>query len=530
MTFQFSFTSPYFMSMIGQSAPLSEYVADGGHIAKITDGADTWQIHTFLEPGYFAAYQTLDSFQYMVVAGGGGGGFGVFHGAGGGAGGLLTNIESTDGYLLTGVYYIGTGSGGQGGWNTFKTPTNGNASMITEAVSESVIVQVAGGGAAGRYTVAGVDGGSGGGSGYPVVTAGAGTVGQGYAGGLGTAVVPAYGSGGGGGAGAVGTAGSGASGGNGGIGRQINITGTPTYYAGGGGGSAYDGPPGAGGLGGGGVGGRGFSVFSVASAGTPGTGGGGGGAERNVSTAGGNGGSGIVIIRHKVAADQTTPPDGGTTIDLQALALPTPLQIFYDASNPASYPGAGTTWTDIGTSSTNATLHPSVTYDGYDGLEFGVGTYPSAVFTAFNSNADFTVFFKASMSAVGNYALLGPNTSSFGGAMVIRYLGDLVTPRFEIVSSYVAIRGSVDYTWPIDTDLVVAVRRTGTTFAFYAAGMRVGLNLPMPNLFGTATTYTLGGDASAANPWVGKFKKFGYTNVALSDDQIGQISALLQYQ
>ena len=234
------------------------------------------------------------SVSYLAVAGGGGGG--GYRGGGGGAGGLLTSTMP----LSAGTAYtITVGAGGAFSTNGANTTALG--------------LTLVGGGRSLDLNNNGASGGSGGGAGQYVgepVYGGAGTSGQGFAGGNGRN----SGDGGdanrqcGGGGGAGGGGGGGGGQPNGGSGIASSITGTSTFYGGGGGGSptagaGTDRSP-YGGLGGAGGGGRGDWAGGNSSlsstAGTANTGGGGG----NSSA----GGSGIVIISY-LGAQRAT---GGT--------------------------------------------------------------------------------------------------------------------------------------------------------------------------------------------------------------------------
>ena len=225
----------------------------------------------FNASGVFNTPVTLNNATVLVVAGGGGGGSGACNvGApsAGGAGGLLYSTFSvTNGTSVT------VGNGGA-------TNTNGGNSVFSTLTA-------IGGGRGGfgdgscnlNASLNGASGGSGGSNACyynTVTTTGAGTPGQGNAGGTSPryAGYTNYVTAGGGGAGAAGTAPTAAgTPGNGGIGLQYSITGTPTYYAGGGGGyAAQNNSTGSAGLG------------------TIGQGG----------TAGGAGNSGTVIIRYRV--------------------------------------------------------------------------------------------------------------------------------------------------------------------------------------------------------------------------------------
>jgi hypothetical protein len=152
-----------------------------------------------------------------------------------------------------------------------------------------------------------------------------------------------------------------------------SITGVSTFYAGGGGGGGdLNRTPGTGGIGGGGNGvnqninsGNGFP-------GSANTGGGGGAASgRNVGGTGGLGGSGIVIIRYRRNVSTATNPNSVLTSflpynyarDVRPIIVRDGLVLDLDAANPLSYPGTGTTWTDLSGNGNNGTLINGPTFD-----------------------------------------------------------------------------------------------------------------------------------------------------------------------
>ena len=282
--------------------------------------------YVFTPPTYATVVRAL------VVGGGGPGGY--YAGGGGGAGGYYYNeaLGVTPG---TG-YAVHVGAGGVAATSATAYGSNGGDSSI---VGGNVNVVMLGGGAGGNgklnnqtATLAGRNGGSGGGTAWAGNATGSGTEGQGHDGGD----VPAGQyqqdlAAGGGGAAAVGgsveysasqqTKGSG----TGGNGRSCDITGESLYYAGGGSGGAKlvtnnngTGTAGAGGNGGGGKGGQYDNTegSQYATAGADGFGGGGGGGStyNTDSYHGGNGGNGIVIIRYAAQGD-------GTDVTAPAIAL-----------------------------------------------------------------------------------------------------------------------------------------------------------------------------------------------------------------
>ena len=244
-----------------------------GMIRYNTDGPD---LEGYANGRWVAISGSLPSYtaSYLIVAGGGSGG----RSGGGGAGGLLSNTTT----LTPGTTY------------SFVIGAGGTA-IANGANSTAFSLTAIGGGAGGVADSNGSAGGSGGGgdaSAANTTLGGAGTAGQGFAGGgnAGFKIAP-YSSGGGGGFSAGGgNATSITVSGAGGNGYTWSITGNT--YAGGGGGGLYSvgGTPGIGGTGGGGAGVSGGPGVS----GTANTGGGGGGGGSIGSS--GNGGSGVVIV------------------------------------------------------------------------------------------------------------------------------------------------------------------------------------------------------------------------------------------
>ena len=218
----------------------------------------------------------------LIEAGGGGGG--NDRGGGGGGGGLLYYSAMA---LAPGTYAVVVGGGGAGGTGSGGRGTSGGNSSFASFVA----IGGGGGGSVSTTSKFGLPGGSGGGASMYAgsSTGGAGTAGQGYAGGNSTDPYP----GGGGGAGGPGISGVSSIAGNGGVGLAFSIaTGSATYYGGGGGGTYNSGTSGTGGIGGGGSG----VPTANGVAGTANTGGGGGASGVSTSS-GGAGGCGVVVVR-----------------------------------------------------------------------------------------------------------------------------------------------------------------------------------------------------------------------------------------
>jgi len=291
----------------------------------------------------------------LLVAGGGGGSSGGS--GGGGAGGLIYNSIT----IAPGTNYTVTiGAGGNAGSSNGGRGTSGSNSVFGS------LTAIGGGAAGSTYSISnnGSSGGSGGGggggfNGYTGTgLGGAGTTGQGFAGGNGNCVenTLVWGGGGGGAAQAGGNyTGTGA--GSGGNGIQYAISGTNTYYAGGGGGGVYvSGISGAGGLGGGGNGGNYGNSYSASAglngiAGTANTGGGGGGS--NYASSGGAGGSGIALISSPYVAAVSSLTGSPTIIGLPSF---TNYSGSFNGTNQYLTVGAASNWTFLNNGSTNFTV------------------------------------------------------------------------------------------------------------------------------------------------------------------------------
>jgi len=277
----------------GVDAVMNPYIlATGGTVTTVISGGHSYYVHTFTSSGIFNVEDIgpTGEIEVLVVAGGGAGSIG-----GGGGGGVLYQPSIILNEMKE--YAVVVGQGGQ------SFGANGQNSTF------HTLTAIAGGGG-GAWSQNGKAGGSGGGGGHwntsNYTYGGAGTAGQGYAGGgrFSQYSNSNYTSGGGGGGGAIGQTAPtvGGKSGDGGIGKLISITGTPIRYGGGGGG----GRPGTTqaqalyGLGGSGGGADGVGDSIAGKHGTANTGGGGGGVSNGAPTAG-QGGSGIVIIRYLVA-------------------------------------------------------------------------------------------------------------------------------------------------------------------------------------------------------------------------------------
>jgi hypothetical protein len=314
--------------------------------------------------------------RYLVVAGGGGGS----PSGGGGAGGLLTGTTS----LTTGAAVaVAVGAGGTGGAGTFGTQgrDGGNSTL-------GALVAVGGGGAGANAYAAntpsgtGRPGGSGGGGGAANADlgtfnfGGAGTAGQGFAGGRNSVLLSTPGGGGGGAGGAGGNGTDTGVGGAAGPGLESDITGEAVGYAGGGAGASFstDAPGASAAAFGGGTG----ATTGNGGNGTDGRGGGGGGARLNFT--GGSGGSGVVIVRFTWSDCPTGLDGAGTAADPCQITSATDLakvrerlDLHYRQTANIALTGAAALWAPIGHTANGtdpATITPFT--GSYDGQGFEI--------------------------------------------------------------------------------------------------------------------------------------------------------------
>ena len=276
---------------------------------------------------------------------GGGGGGAEGSGLNGGSGIVIVSYQSAVPLLEGGQISVNVIEGLAYQVHTFTTT---GTLRFVEPPSLNLITAIGGGaGGGGDATGPGLSGGSGGGGGAGSTSAppssapgGAGTAGQGFAGGTGFYAGVPFAMGGGGDASAAGQNGQ-TSDSNGGNGVSSSITGTAVTYGGGGGGyrrgTFANLSKGLGGTGGGGNGTAENPVNTILRAGTAGTnglGGGGGGGNNN-------GGNGVVIVSYVALIPQLT----GGTITSYVNGSSNTVQVHTFTSNGVlTYPQPSISW------------------------------------------------------------------------------------------------------------------------------------------------------------------------------------------
>lgn len=302
----------------------------------------------------------ISNIDLLVVAGGGGGG--SRHAGGGGAGGL---IKQTGFAITSSALSITVGAGGTAGAGGSTSGYDGASGTNSVLSGTGITTQTAIGGGGGASGFSVKNGGSGGGGNCCNSNWGTGTSGQGNNGSAGASNPSWWVGGGGGGAGAAATSASSAVGGKGGDGAAVSwisitassalavgeVYSSAVYFAGGGGGGTADyGTGGARGIGGGTAGATNSATVANGAVNTGGGGGGGGIYSNNYVQAGGNGGSGLVVIRYARSTPDVVVPAASNAV------------LHLDATQSVSYPGTGTTWTDLSGNGNNATVQGATTF------------------------------------------------------------------------------------------------------------------------------------------------------------------------
>ena len=102
-------------------------------------------------------------------------------------------------------------------------------------------------------------------------------------------------------------------------------------------------------------------------------------------------------------------PTGGQLVISSSSIVTSGLVLNLDATNPASYPGSGTTWTDISGSGNNATI-TNGSYDSANGGSIAFnGTTTGVYYTVIANSGDFTceIWAKQTSANYGSAMMFG---------------------------------------------------------------------------------------------------------------------------
>jgi uncharacterized repeat protein (TIGR02543 family) len=466
---------------IGQTLTSSEVttIFDNYKQNYLNENNAGYQVVTFTTVGTttWTVPDGITSVEYLVVGGGGGGGNGSFNnGGGGGAAGMVRIgfINTTPGASIS----VTVGAGGSGGAaGSGSSPVSNNGSSGGNSIFSTITSNGGLFGHANRQpvTLVGDEG-----SAQNNLTSAKG----GYGGKADGEMNSGYGGGGSSTDGQQGVHNT--SGGSGGLGLSSKISEQSNIY----------GVGGNGGYGGGGLGGVGSSgnLNGIPGTSNTGNGGAGGSTEAGGFAAGGSGGSGIVIIRYPIRS----------------------LVINLDAGNTASYPGTGSTWTNL-VNSTQYTINNG-TFDSANGGSIvfnGTSTYvsigtPLSGGTNFTKeawvNADVVTGSRNILSSASN--VFWNNESTLSGGVANQY--------FEVTSN--------NFPTTVWRHVVLTFDDVNNTMRLYINGVQVSQNIGVTQSY-ISETERIGAHFYNGNPvsfWDGKIAQVRVYSVALTGAQVLQ--------
>lgn len=196
------------------------------------------------------------------------------------------------------------------------------------------------------------------------------------------------------------------------------------------------------------------------------------------------------------------------------------LALCLDAGNPKSYPGTGTTWTDISRTGNNGTLTNGPTFNSQNGgsIVFDGTNDRVLMSAAIDTNSSFSLEFWALRTSDANAGTLisGNATNSY---FVIRMLSSAVS----LVKSFVAELGNFGASSATVSNTInhVVVTRSGTTYTCYTNGIFRG-TLTINQTYSTASPALGIYDSGNNEPFSGRIYKFAHYNKALSASEILQ--------
>ena len=215
------------------------------------------------------------------------------------------------------------------------------------------------------------------------------------------------------------------------------------------------------------------------------------------------------------------------------------LVLALDAANPRSYPGSGTTWTDISATGNNGTLQASPTYTSGISGYFNF-TAASLQYVSFANTASFQFLNRSAYSleawvyptsnpGINNWTgIFNREDSSTGSrdGYNLYFLGSASTSTFFTTERFVAGVGisvsvTVDSTVSLNVWQHIVATYDGTTISLYRNGASVGTPVTSTGNI-TNTSKTLEIANRSGNYFTGRISNTKVYNVALSSSQVLQ--------
>jgi hypothetical protein len=208
------------------------------------------------------------------------------------------------------------------------------------------------------------------------------------------------------------------------------------------------------------------------------------------------------------------------------------LVLCLDAANPKSYPGSGTTWTDLSGNGNNGTLVNGVGYSGsnlgslsFDGVDDSVRLSTSSTIQNLTTNFTISAIVKTSVSG-GQYGIFTKgNNYTQGWTLYLRQ-----GPQFAFVGNNVSDQSSGIIATPsgeISTNIWYFITYTyngSSVIGYVNSQQKVSSALSSFVFSSVGTIPTIGVDPSIVSPtrWNGNIAQVSIYNRALTASEIQQ--------
>jgi len=202
------------------------------------------------------------------------------------------------------------------------------------------------------------------------------------------------------------------------------------------------------------------------------------------------------------------------------------LSLYLDAGNARSYPGSGTTWTDLISTTKTGTLTNGPTYDStnggsivYDGVDdsCSIGSLGLTGFTQLTVN----VWYYSNI----NSSTALTRCSSVGNAFILHYRGAgfYLVGNDSTVSNYLGWQTTI----PATQWVMLTGTWNGSTMKLYQNAAKQANELSFAGgangILANINTISLGYNFNASQPWTnGKIASCSLYNRALTNDEIMQ--------
>jgi len=202
----------------------------------------------------------------------------------------------------------------------------------------------------------------------------------------------------------------------------------------------------------------------------------------------------------------------------------TGLVLNLDAGNPASYPGTGTTWTDLSGNGNNGTLAgiPNPSYSATNG---GSLSFPHAGYVTLGDPASLRF-------GTGNFTIefwLRINSLAYGGNDSITFFskGSAVLEGFwtqQTLSTWLSGVNTFYGTnnWNINTWYHITLSKVSGVYTIYRNSISYGQVTNTSNISSTGVAWWIGGRTDGALNWDGLISIARMYNVGLTATEISQ--------